>query len=339
MILGEQFKKQRVISKLTQQQVADMTGLARQTIIALEHSIDLSDMSKDTITLVSNALGMDTDKWEQYKELYENEDDIVMLLEANYHSTGARKKYCGASQFKSFMKCEAEALAEVKGEIDSLNTKSLMEGSYMDALVQGKETIKQFRKDHPELFTARGELKSEFKKAESAYERISKDKVFMDYLDGDKQIILTGTINGVQFKVKPDILNLEKGRIVDLKYMKDFNYIWDDKDKCKKHFIDYWGYNIQGAIYREIVYQNTGLMCDFYIAGITKEEDTDYDVFNIASKDLDEALELVKEFAPHIQALKEGKEEPKQCGHCRYCRSVKELKGATIYTKYVDELI
>ena len=280
MTLGEQFKEKRVLLKYTQQQVADMTGLTRQTIIALEHSIDLSDMSKETIKAVSNALGMDTDTLIEYKELYENEEDIVRLVEANYHSTGARKKYCGASQFKSFMKCEAEALAEVKGEIDSINTKSLMEGSYMDALIQGKYTIKQFCKDHPELFTSRGELKSEFRKAESAYERISKDSIFMDYLDGDKQIIMTGFINGVEFKIKPDILNLEKGRIVDLKYMKDFNYIWDDQDKCKKHFIDYWGYNIQGAIYREIVYQNTGIMCDFYIAGITKEEDTDYDVFH-----------------------------------------------------------
>jgi transcriptional regulator with XRE-family HTH domain len=332
MILGEEFKKQRVLSKLTQQQVADMTGLTRQTIIALEHSYDLSNISNDTITLVSNALGISVDR-------NNNEEDIVQLVEGNYHSIGARKKYCGASQFKAFMKCEAEALAEVKGEIDSVSSKSLLEGSYMDAMVQGKYTVKQFRKDHPELFTARGELKSEFRKVESAYDRITKDTIFMDYLDGDKQIILTGTINGVEFKVKPDILNLEKGRIVDLKYMKDFNYIWDDEDKCKKHFIDYWGYNIQGAIYREIVYQNTGVMCDFYIAGITKEEDTDYDVFHIASKDLDEALELVKEFAPHIQALKEGKEEAKQCGHCRYCRSVKELKGATIYTKYVDDLI
>lgn len=335
MWLGSIFKEKRVLLKYTQQDVANMTGLTRQTIISLEHSIDLRDMSKDTITLVSNALGIDIKTW----ELNENEDDIVQLVEGNYHSIGAKKKYCGASQFKAFMKCEAEALAEVKGEIDSLNNKSLMEGSYMDALVQGKKTLKQFRIDHPELFTARGELKSEFKKAEQAYERISRDPIFMDYLDGEKQIIMTGFINGVEFKIKPDILNLEKGRIVDLKYMKDFNYIWDDTDKCKKHFIDYWGYDIQGAIYREIVYQNTGVLCDFDIAGITKEEDTDYDIFNIASRDLDEALELVKEFAPHIQALKEGKEEPEKCGHCRYCRSVKELKGATIYTKYVEELI
>jgi transcriptional regulator with XRE-family HTH domain len=335
MGLGNLFKEKRVLLKYTQQDVANMTGLTRQTIASLEHSLDLNDISDDTITLVSDALDIDTDTL----GVCEEDDEITQLVEANYHSTGARKKYCGASQFKAFMKCEAEALAEVMGEIDSINTKALMEGSYMDALIQGKNVIKQFRKDNPEVFTARGELKSEFKKAENAYERISKDQVFMDFIDGDKQTIMTGTINGVEFKVKPDILNLEKNRIVDLKYMKDFNYIWDDKDKCKKHFIEFWGYVIQGAIYREIVYQNTNVLCDFYIAGITKEEDTDYDVFNIASRDLDEALELVKEFAPHIQALKEGKEEPRQCGHCRYCRSVKELKGATIYTKYVDDLI
>ena len=161
----------------------------------------------------------------------------------------------------------------------------------------------------------------------------------MDFMSGDKQVILTGEIAGVKYKIKTDVLNLEKNRIVDLKYVKDFNLIWDEEDKTKKHFIEYWGYVIQGAIYREIVRQVFGVKMPFYIAAITKEENTNYDVFEIAEKDLDEALEYVIEKTPHIAALKQGKEKPRECGNCRYCRSVKKLKGATVYTKYVEDLI
>ena len=34
----------------------------------------------------------------------------------NYFSQNNNRKYCGASQFKAFMKCPAAALAELNGE-------------------------------------------------------------------------------------------------------------------------------------------------------------------------------------------------------------------------------
>lgn len=334
--IGKVIKDRRLELDYTQEELAKLTCVSKPTIVKFENSRDFIGLNEKKLNQVLIALNLTK------QDLMEEEEydlNNFVLNETNYHSTAARKLYCGASQFKSFMKCESEALAEVNGEIGSVESKSLLEGSYMDSIFEGKDAFRRFRESHPEIYTARGELKSEFKKADLAYDRVSQDETFMEFMDGDKQVILTGTIAGVKYKIKTDILNLEKNRIVDLKYVKDFNLIWDEEDKTKKHFIEYWGYVIQGAIYREIARQVFGIKMPFYIAAITKEDNTNYDVFEIAERDLDEALEYVIEKTPRIDALKQGKEKPRECGNCRYCRSVKKLKGATVYTKYVEDLI
>lgn len=336
MNIGKVIKNRRLELDYTQDELVNYAEVSKPTIVKIENSVDLIGLNENKLNKVLVALGLTKEDLKQEEVI---DLDNFVLNETNYHSTVARKLYCGASQFKAFMKCESEALAEINGDIAPLETKSLLEGSYMDAIFEGKDAFRRFRESHPEIYTARGELKSEFKKADLAYDRVSQDETFMEFMDGDKQVILTGEIAGVKYKVKLDVLNMEKPRIVDLKYVKDFNLIWDDEDKVKKHFIEYWGYVIQGAIYREIVRQVFGIKMPFYIAAITKEDNTNYDIFEIAEKDLEEALEYVKEKSPHIQALKDGKEQPRQCGNCRYCRSVKKLKGATVYTKYVEELI
>jgi len=56
-----------------------------------------------------------------------------MLTAENYFSQENNMKYMGASQFKSFMNCEAAALAEIKGEFEREKTVALLVGSYVDA--------------------------------------------------------------------------------------------------------------------------------------------------------------------------------------------------------------
>lgn len=339
-MLSKIFKNKRLEMGYTQEELAEKSGVSKPTIIKMEKSINLEGINNNCINKVADVLNINLNLYKNKNtENEEVSDNEFCLNESNYHSKQARRIYCGASQVKSFLKCESEALAEIRGDIEPITTKALMEGSYIDARVEGKEAFRQFRENHPEIFTNKGELKSEFKKADLAYDRITQDELFMEYLTGDKQVIMEGEIAGVKFKIKTDVINLEKNRIVDLKYVKDFDLIWDEKEKIKKHFIEYWGYDIQGAIYREIVRQNYGILCDFYIAAITKEEYTDYNVYKIAEKDLDEALELVKNIAPRIDRLKKGEEEPEKCGVCRYCRQKKKLEDVTIYTKYLDELI
>lgn len=246
------------------------------------------------------------------------------LTAVNYFSPENSMKYMSSSQFKSFRKCEAAALAELRGEYERPLTDSLLTGSFVDAHFEG--TLDIFKAKHPEVFTRNGELKAQYKHAEYIIQRVERDPVFMRYMSGAKQVIMTGEIAGVPFKIKVDSLHDEA--IVDLKVMKDFDLIWNAEKGMKQHFIQYWGYDLQGAIYREIVRQNRGKLLPFYIAAVTKEKpEPDLDIPWVPPEDLDNALNEVVSLAPRFQQIKDGKLAPQRCGDCPYCRFTKVLTG------------
>lgn len=59
------------------------------------------------------------------------------LTNENYFSSENNRKYMSASQFKSFMKCEAETLAEIEGKYQREVTDALLIGSFVDAHFEG----------------------------------------------------------------------------------------------------------------------------------------------------------------------------------------------------------
>lgn len=69
------------------------------------------------------------------------------LTAENYFSPENSMKYLGSSQFKSFMRCEAAALAELRGEYQREVSDALLIGSYVDAHYDG--TLDIFRAQHP----------------------------------------------------------------------------------------------------------------------------------------------------------------------------------------------
>ena len=91
--------------------------------------------------------------------------------------------------------------------------------------------------------------------------------------------------------------------IVDLKVVRDFNLIYDPAKKKKLHFIDFWRYDIQGAIYQEIVRQNTGKTLPFYLAVVTKEPEPDLNLFWIPDDTLEAALEFVQSLVKRYQKI------------------------------------
>ena len=99
------------------------------------------------------------------------------LTAENYFSAEASMKYMGSSQFKSFLKCEAAALAELRGEYERPVTDALLIGSYVDAHFEG--TLDIFKAKHPEIFTQKGELKAQYKHAEYMIQRAERDDTFM----------------------------------------------------------------------------------------------------------------------------------------------------------------
>ena len=256
----------------------------------------------------------------------------MKLTDDNYFSQEANMEYFGASQFKSFLKCEAEALAELRGEIERPASKALMIGSYVDAHFAGE--MEQFTENHPEIFNSRtGELKADYRQADKLIARAEKDEMFMDYMSGDKQVIMTGEIHGYPFKIKVDSLHDDK--IVDLKCMRDMKPIF--KDDERKTFIDAWQYDIQGYIYQQVVAQNVGTELPFYLAVVTKEEHPDLAIIEIPQWRLNSVDAIIDHYIDHFAAVKEGTEQPIRCGRCGYCRDTKKLTKVTTYEELMEE--
>lgn len=269
----------------------------------------------------------------------------LKLTAKNYYSNEANWQYMSASQFKSFRKCEAAAMAELRGEWGRKETTALLVGSYVDAYFSGE--LEQFKAEHPEIFKKDGTLKADFVQALHIAKRLESDELARMLLSGKHQTIKTGKIGGVWYKTKSDSLLTARqveaickkfpqvreivpfggAMIVDLKCMKDFADVWSDELHEKVSFVEFWGYDLQGAIYREVDKR----MLPFVIVGATKEAEPDIEAMHIPDEDLDSALAEVEEYSPRYAAIKRGEIEPIGCGKCAYCRSKKQLSGIKHY--------
>lgn len=261
------------------------------------------------------------------------------LTANNYYSSKANMEYCSVSQYKDFIGtplrpgCEARALAEAKGLIPHPVTTALAVGSYVDAYFSGE--IKEYTMAHPEMFSSRGatkgELKAEFRQAVAMIKRAEKEKLFMRYMDGEKQKILTGDIEGVPFKIRMD--SCDGRRITDLKTIKSISETFWIKDSGERlNFIEAWNYDLQGAVYQEIYFQNFGKRLPFYICAISKDKSSDglyhprVAVIEVLQTHMDERLSEVKANIKKIQAIKTGEIEPISCGICDYCADTLPLE-------------
>lgn len=262
--------------------------------------------------------------------------DFVLTNE-NYHSTEARKRYLGSTQFKDFLKCEKEALAKVNGEAEEKSTDALLFGSYVDAYFSNE--LEEFLPKHPELFNKTGEFKAPYKNIDTVIAKIEGDALMSKYLGGEHQVIMTGVIGGEPFKIKIDSYHPDK-LIVDQKIIKDFEPVWTEKvdrngnvRNVKTDFIDAYGYLFQAAIYQEIVRQNTGKKLPFVLAVTTKEEEPLNKLIRIDQEYIDETLQEIIELAPRFGAIKRGEIEPVGCGKCGVCRKGLKVTGVESYKK------
>lgn len=258
---------------------------------------------------------------------------MFKLSEDNYYSKGANMHYMSVSQYKAFKACEAAALAEINGEYSRPITDALLIGNYVDSHFDG--TLPKFKDEHPEIFMKSGELKAQYRHADYMIARATRDKVFMQYMSGEKQVIMTGTISDVPVKIKIDSYHAGKC-IVDLKCMKDFNSVWDPETQKRMHWITKWGYDVQGSVYQEIVRQNTGKALPFYIDGITKEKpEPDIQLYWIPDSILSEKLNEVQNCVKRYQKIKLGELKPVRCGKCAYCRATKSISKPI---NFLDEM-
>lgn len=255
-----------------------------------------------------------------------------VLTSENYFSPEAQLEYMGSTQFKSFLACPAAAMAELRSEYRQEESTALLVGSYVDAYFEG--TLDVFQGKHPELFKRDGTLKSDYIQAEQIILRMERDEMFTRYMSGQKQVIMTGEIAGVPFKVKIDSFHPGKA-VVDLKVMRDLEDQWSPEECRRVPYWMFWGYDYQGAIYREIVRQNTGDTLPFMIAAATKQKVTRLQIGQIAPSRLDYCLDIVKHEAPLFAAIKRGEVGADRCEQCDYCAETAVLNEVVEYREAV----
>ena len=163
----------------------------------------------------------------------------MILNNENYYCNEANMEYMSVSQFKSFRKCEAMAMADLKGEWKQPKSTALLVGSYVDSWFEG--TLDEFRLENPEILKKDGSLKADYIQAEEIIRKLTEDDLFMEFMSGEKQRIFTKELFGVPWKIKIDSLLPDK--IVDLKVMRSMERIMG------KSFVEHWGYDLQMAIY------------------------------------------------------------------------------------------
>ena len=223
----------------------------------------------------------------------------MILTPENYYSPEANFEYMSVSQFKDFsgtygqVGCEARAMAKLRGEYQEEKTTALLVGSYVDSYFEGPESLERFKSENPEIFTQKGELRAEYKKADTIIQRIESDEYFMQCMSGEKQVIMTAEIFGIPWKIKIDSY-VKDIVITDLKIVESIKKMKWVRDLGYLDFIRFWGYDTQGAIYQETVRQNTGKRLPFYIAAASKEPTTDIEVIHVQENFLREAMHTVQ---------------------------------------------
>ena len=242
----------------------------------------------------------------------------MILTPENYYSKEANWAYFSTSQVKTFADCPSRAMAELRGDYVRPETSALLIGSYVDAYFEG--TLGRFMTEHPEVFKRDGNLKAEFQHANAMIERAEADSVFMEYMQGEKQVIRTGEIDGYPFKIKIDVLHPE--RIVDLKTAANFKPVYKPGEG-RMSFIEAYGYTLQGGIYQAVEGRNK----PFYIDAITKEEAPDIAVIQIGQEYMDAEMKLLRQNLPFYDAVKQGVIEPPRCEHCAWCKATRKLTG------------
>ena len=256
------------------------------------------------------------------------------LLGKDYYSAASARRYWSISQYKRFRECEARALAELEGEWeDQRDNTALLVGNMVHSYFESPEAHKKFMDENADAMISKagktkGQLKADFLVGQRMIERLEADEQFMEYYVGQKEVAVTGEIEGVEFKGKIDCLNVEKGYFVDIKTTKSDidSMVWVQDEASGRNiqvrWFEAWGYVLQMAAYKKMLKEQYGKEFTPVIYAVTKEStpDTRAIVFQSQEK-LDYELSELSMLIKHLDDVKKGKEEAKPCGHCEYCKT------------------
>lgn len=256
------------------------------------------------------------------------------LLGKDYYSAASACRYWSISQYKRFRECEARALAELEGEWeDQRDNTVLLVGNMVHSYFESPEAHKKFMDENADAMISKagktkGQLKSDFLVGKRMIERLEADKEFMECYVGQKEVAVTGKIEGVEFKGKIDCLNVEKGYFVDIKTTKSDidTEVWVQDEASGRNiqvrWFEAWGYILQMAAYKKMLEEEYGKEFLPIIYAVTKEPYPDTRAIAFESQEiLDYELTKLSVLIQRLDKVKRGEEKAKPCGHCEYCKS------------------
>lgn len=256
----------------------------------------------------------------------------MTLTERNYFSPEANMTYWSVSQFKEFDKCEAAGLASARGEYVRDESDAILMGKYVDAYFSGQS--EEFFKQYGDVMYKRdGSLYAKYERCNTMIDAVERQPKMLEFLEGEKQKIFTAELFGVPWKIKTDVF-WDGKRIVDFKTIKDFAPVYKE-GFGRLSWVEYWGYDIQGAIYQKVIEINTGKRLPFYLAAVTKETVPDVGLFEIPQHMLDTALKVVEAKIDRFDLVKMGEIEANRCGTCTFCKQTKIITAPSVYESEV----
>lgn len=277
-----------------------------------------------------------------------------VLTEENYYSREADMHYMSCSQFQSFEKCEAAAIAKMRGIwAPEDEPDALFQGRYFHSALESEEAFQKFCDENidrifkTKITKARGfEIVGKyapFETLDNCLRIIRDDRVMASILawPGENEKPMIGEIGGIMWRMKMDKYCSSTRRIIDYKTSSNLRELfYDVQTKQRQTFVEQFGYMMRAAVYGEIERQNVGADTYpmFLILAVSKQNPPDREVFSLDDNPRwDLELERVKEKLPHFQRLKEGAENPRRCGMCEYCRATKKIQRIKMYTDLMPE--
>nr|WP_258522742.1 PD-(D/E)XK nuclease-like domain-containing protein [Levilactobacillus brevis] len=268
------------------------------------------------------------------KDRVNSSHQTFILNSDNYYSQKANRNFMSPTWFKKFVACEAEALAELRGEWAPDEDKTaLLVGNDLHSYFESSEAHERFLDANKEVMLSsrgktKGQLKSEYKQTDIMIDSLKNDKTFTQLYQGEKESIVTGVISGVKWMGKLDCLNLDRGYFIDLKTTQELSKrFWDSRTRQWIPFVLKYDYQLQMAVYRELVKQQYGIECEPYIVAVTKQSPPDKAVITIPHEYMEDALQRIDEQLPHFEDVIAGVQAPVPCGSCAYCREHKQLEN------------
>lgn len=271
------------------------------------------------------------------------------LTRDNYYTPQADMEFMSCSQYQSFLECEAAALAKLEGRYKGKeDSEAFLVGNYVHTYLEGEDAHAKFLDENFEkIFKTSVNKKTgdvivtgkyaAFEKADKMIQTLINDEVIKRFIDmdGENEVIMTGILFGVPWRIRIDKYMPSMNMIIDYKTCADFYKTeYNPETKQKESFVESYGYLMRAAVYSEIEKQFSGRETDprFMLICVSKQDIPDKELLLLNNPErYDFELEQVKKNLVRIGKVKNGIVHPLRCGKCEYCRSTKKIKGVKPY--------